>query len=174
MISFVITAICTFFIILAAGTVQKKSRESSFIVPDDASTNNVKLKHARQSPDRPGTPRRVTPFSLNYGSDSGKHEESGSATNGVIFVDSSSQRIESEGGDQEDETKPLLMGGAQQAEAPAPDIQFSTISEDTGISYRNIAGKHLIRFVVLLLLLIFSSLVVSVVFGVFLRVGEPK
>lgn len=165
-ISFTITATCTFFIILAAGKLQKKTptRESSFIMPDETSTNNVKLKHARPSPDRPRSPQ--TPFSLNYGTDSGQHGESDYATNGVVFVDSNSQsasvtgsEVADQDGSKTDETTPLLMGGARQAEVSVPDLQFGAVSEDTGLWYRDISGKHLIRFIVLLLLLIMSSLV---------------
>lgn len=173
MISFTITATCTFFIILAAGKLQKKTptRESSFIMPDETSTNNVKLKHARPSPDRPRSPQ--TPFSLNYGTDSGQHGESDYATNGVVFVDSNSQsasvtgsEVADQDGSKTDETTPLLMGGARQAEVSVPDLQFGAVSEDAGLWYRDISGKHLIRFIVLLLLLIMSSLVVSVSVGV--------
>ena len=156
LISFVVTAICTFLIILTTKKLQKApSTENSFFnVPDESSTNNVKLKRARPSPDHIQT---ATPFALN-GSDEG------TTTNGVIFVDnSSSQSAEEyhEGGgaaEDQDEKTPLLT---RERATTSPDVQFGTISEDAGLWYRDLAGKHLLRFVVLLLLLIFSSMVVS-------------
>ena len=161
LISFVVTAICTFLIILTTKKLQKApSTENSFFnVPDESSTNNVKLKRARPSPDHIQT---ATPFALN-GSDEDQHEREGTTTNGVIFVDNSSSQSAEEyhgaaAAEDQDEKTPLLS--RKRATTP-PDVQFGTISEDAGLWYRDLAGKHLLRFVVLLLLLIFSSMVVS-------------
>jgi hypothetical protein len=169
LVCFVIGAICTFFVVMTAGRLQKQPIEkvSGLIATEDVSTNSiVKLKNARPSPDRRRTPLTISPYNH---SDSGEDEDHNSGANGVRFVDSSnssSQTVPSGRGQEgqeaaAEETTPLLKGNVQQRRVWSAGFQGGSTSEDTGLWYRDITGKHLIRFVVLLLLLLFSSMVVS-------------
>lgn len=170
---FAITASCTFWIIFTTGKLQHKANakntcsnnEPSSVAREDTSPVNVKLKRARPSPE---CAKSGTPFSLQNDSDLERRASPPAyshgvepATNGFIFVDSSASESRGEGGLEDSsasEDTPLLLKrtGREPREVVA--------SEDVGLWYRDIAGKHLLRFIVLLLLLIFSSLVVSYVY----------
>ena len=166
-ITFIITALCTLLVILTARRHQVKAakKTEASITPEEPSSSNVKMKHARPSPVASGSPR-ATPFSLNDNDQEDLQGSQNSTAKGVIFVDSEYAQGDRGGQRQSEittaanETTPLLKSGKIEAE-PSSDFQFGVISEDTGLWYRDLSGKHLIRFVILLLLLLFSSLVVS-------------
>ena len=60
------------------------------------------------------------------------------------------------------ESTPLLTINKDeiQADLPTTDFKFGTLTANTGIWDKDTSGKNLIRFVILLLLLVFSSFVV--------------
>lgn len=170
-ICFLITTICTVMIILIARKMRKASspkREASPQEPSSASTNDVKLKRARLSPSvgqrSPNTP---VPFTIN--SDTRKVEENPNSTDSktkIVYEDSAKTASL----DLSDETKhneysPLLGSRTNRNRREiSPDepssLQFGDFTEGMGLWYRDAAGKHMIRFVILLVLLVFSSLVV--------------
>ena len=211
-ITFGITALCTFFIILSAGRLQKKKnsqsapigtvegdrdKRSSVAGENTSPRDSVKLKRAVPCPRNSSaaggrqTPWGATPTSINYGGsdigDGGSSSGSGSDSvggvldgedvvtpNAVYFTDSSTSKHSGKGeqrrgGDGADESSPLLVkdgassargGDELESEESAADFQFGVLMENSGLWYRDISGRHLIRFIVLLLLLLFSSLVV--------------
>jgi len=60
------------------------------------------------------------------------------------------------------ESTPLLTINKDeiQADMPTADFKFGTLTTNTGLWKKDVSGKSLIRFVILLLLLVFSSFVV--------------
>ena len=61
------------------------------------------------------------------------------------------------------ESTPLLTMNKNNIlpDMPTADFKFGTLTANTGLWHKDVSGKNLIRFVVLLLLLVFSSFVVS-------------
>ena len=175
LICFVVAAICTFLIIITLQIKNSKAtaqrNAANIITPDETSTNSVhavKMKKARPSPEGGrasqrgtplrGSPQRGSPFALNYGTNEpGGMQDSETRSRGdVIFVDSSASRP----ANQNNENTPLL-GEDAKSTTTAGEFEFGVLSEASGLWYRDHSGRHIIRFVVLLLLLVFSSLVVS-------------
>lgn len=171
-ICFMVAVICTFMIVFTTRNLQNRNTtnlrdqdEADAITREDSSCNstNVKMKQARPSPTTRKTPGNET---LNYGTNSGNFRDPSGPVNsndsGIIFVDSNQTDSASLSAVNQDtdETSPLLKN-KNSDEVSSTGFQFGIISEDTGLWYRDISGKHLIRFVILLLLLVFSSLVVS-------------
>ena len=71
------------------------------------------------------------------------------------------------------EMTPLLKSMEKKAISHDPsvaDFHFGTFDGDTGLWSRDESGKNLIRFVIILLFLVFSSLVVSIIISTALKV----
>ena len=174
LLCFIVAGSCTFLIIMTLQLKKKKAvaqrTVANTITPENTSTNStIKMKHARPSPEggkrespQEESPQRRIPYTVNYGTvEPGSLEtsETKDATEHgpVIFVDSSNSRG-APPGQQGNETTPLLPN---EDAASMGDFEFGSLSEASGVWHRDLAGRHIIRFVVLLLLLVFSSLVVS-------------
>ncbi len=121
--------------------------------PENTSCNSVKLKYARPSP-----PGERNPFAEDNNGNGGNSLDK---TEGTIFV-SSEQKSDDDIEDNQ-ETSPLIKGRAT-SRAVSPDepseFQFGTFSEGTGLWSRDVSGRNLTRFVILLISMVFSSLVV--------------
>ncbi len=171
LLCFAVAACCTFLIIT---TLQMKRRKAvahqnaaNTITPDRSSTNStIKMKHAKQSPQsgqssHRGSPQHGTPFTLNYGTANPVNLENSETkdSGAVIFVDSSSNQNQGVGSS--NEATPLLRNEDATSLAAAGDFEFGTLSEASGLWHRDLAGRHIVKFVILLLLLVFSSLVVN-------------
>ena len=177
MVAAVFTFLITMTMQLKKNRAAAQRNAANTITPDNVSTNSaVKMKHARPSPEsgqakqrcspRGGSPQEGRPFTLNYGAtESGSMDETGTNERGaIIFVDSSKSRgasLANQNKSTDDETAPLLHDEDATSTQTTGDFEFGVLSEASGIWHRDLAGRHLIRFIVLLLLLVFSSLVVS-------------
>ena len=150
-ISFVVATLCIGLIIFLTRRIQKANRNQadSLVRETSTSSNNMKLKYARHSPIH--TYQNAT---LDYTSNEGEVD---SKTTGVIFVNngnSSNLTLQDEDTISDGEKKPLLKDYEKSQETS------DYVSEDAGLWFRDLSRKHLIRFLILLILLVFSSLVV--------------
>ena len=162
-----VTTICVFLIILTARSQQKKAarkrQEEQKITAENSSCNSVKLKNAKPSPEGNRGPINEVPY---YGGT--QSDEDGGGNAGVIFVDSNrdSSRVLLREENAEDESASLLtksVEGRSEHGDGVSVVEFGLgiISEATGLWYRDTSGRHLMRFMILLLLLVLSSFMVS-------------
>lgn len=170
MLCFVLAAICTFLVLLTARKLQRKAskkldEDRHDISREHSSINDVKMKKAKPSPEGKRSDSSTPDYGSSRGSPYSADKHTGVINTGVIFVEDNSgdSSIRDYPREREDEKSPLLK--EKEAETgsvtEASEFGFGVISEATGLWYRDISGKHLMRFMVLLLLLVFSSLVVS-------------
>ena len=83
----------------------------------------------------------------------------------ITFLGSTQNGYRSSPNDEVCERTPLLKKVENEAEIelPTPNFQFGILTGNIGLWHRDVSGKNLIRFVVLLLFLVFSSFVVSII-----------
>ena len=182
------TAVSVFLIIMRIRKFQNDSlrihNNDKAITPETTSSSSTRSSSVRESPllrernssrnsSQPisaGFPQASEPFTLNEKGNERSFLKPSPISlegdrSGVVFENSgevpTSLRANNDG--YVGESTPLLTLNKKeiQSDMPTADFRFGTLTSNTGLWHRDSSGKNLIRFVILLLFLVFSSFVVS-------------